>query len=93
MKAGILTVWLEGGGLHSVADASLEPILKMADKIRKDRVVSVGKKEVNVVEAVVLKYNGGDAYAVKRFNCRAEGNRERIVAEQKKAAKAAEAKA
>jgi hypothetical protein len=87
MKAGILTVMLDGGGLHSVADASVDTILELASKVRADRVIAVGKKNVPVIEAIVLKYNGGDASIVKRFSCRAEANREKIMAAQAKAKK------
>lgn len=87
MKAGSLIVWLEGGGLHSVADSTMEPIEALARKIRSERVITVGKKEVPVIQAMVVKVNGGDATTVKRFSCRAEGNRERIMAEQAKAKK------
>jgi hypothetical protein len=87
MKAGVLVVMLDGGAMQAIASPTMDVIEAAAAKVRKDRTFKIGKSENAVIEAVVVRYNGGDATVAKRFSCRAEANRERIIAEQAKARK------
>ncbi len=95
-KCSLLVAWLNDGTLHCVPSATMAPIDELAGIVRKERAITVGKKQIPVVQAVVISANGGAATMVKRIPCAAEANREKIIAEQAKAeaeAKAAKAKA
>lgn len=88
MKGAALVVWCDGGGMHPVAASeTVAPIDALADKIRKDRSVKIGKENVDVTDVAVIRVNGGDASIVRRFNCRTDATRERNMAEAKKPAK------
>jgi len=92
MKAHVLIVWLEKGGICApVANESLLPVLAEARKIRTDRVVKIGEKLEPVISAQVVSFSGRP-----RITCRADKIREDdaavVAAKAAKAAKAATAK-
>ena len=89
MKVSSLIAWLDNGTLHSVVSETFGPIDELAGIVRKERAITVGKKSIPVVQAVVTVVNGGDARVVKTIKCAAEAKREALVAESAKKAEAA----
>lgn len=93
MKSSILVCQLEAGALHSVAFPLFSEADKALAKIRKERVIEVGKKAVPVVCAVIVTQNSGSAQVVKTANIKAEALREIAVEKAAKAKAKAEADA
>lgn len=85
MKVSTLIAWLDDGTLHSVASETAQPIDELAGIVRKERSITIGKKTIPVVQALVLQSNGGSARLSQRIMCASDANREALVAEQKKA--------
>ena len=83
MKVSTLIAWLDDGTLHSVTSETFGPIDELAGVVRRDRTITVGKKSVPVVQAVVISMNAMDARVVKRIMCAAEAKREKLIAEAK----------
>ena len=54
MKTATLIVQCEDGKLHSVADTSVEELLRLAEKVRREKAIEVGKKSLPVIRGMVL---------------------------------------
>lgn len=97
MKVSSLIAWLNDGTLHSVVSETFGPIDELAGVVRKERAIQVGKKQIPVIQALVVQANGGDAKLVDRIMCAADARREQLEREAKAKvaadAKAAKAKA
>jgi hypothetical protein len=85
MKSSIVVCQLDSGVLHSVALPTFAEASDALARVRKDRVIEVGKKSVPVLQAVLITQNAMAAQVIKAVNCRAESVREGIVAEANKA--------
>ncbi len=92
MKSSILVCQLDSGVLWSAASPTFAEASEALARVRKDRVIEIGKKAVGVSQAVIVTQNAGAAQVVKTVNIGAEMRREVVVAEAAKVAKAKAAK-
>ena len=96
MKSSILVCQLEKGELYSAVFPLYSEAEEALRKVRKERVIEIGKKAMPVSVAVIVTQNAGSAQVVRTANIAADARRDAMIAKAAKEAKAkaeAEAKA